>query len=111
MSWAFAFVLTQLLEIPVVLDLTRDDGRPLGKRLLIAFVASLITHPIVWFVLHPWLLPLGYVPFFVLAESFAIGTEALWYRTCRLDRPLRLSLAANGFSATVGLVLGAFGLV
>ena len=114
-SWAVAFVLTQLIEMPIYV---------LGLRVRpwTAFGASAITHPIVWFVIPPvfhalWA-TLGHVaPSLALtgterdlvhggsAEAFAFVVEALYFTFLGRRRTFRWSLAANAVSAGVGIVL------
>jgi hypothetical protein len=110
--WLSAFVVTQLVETPVyALALTRDGPpRPLWRRVAYGFLASLLTHPVVWFVI-PELIPLtNYELFFVCAEGFALVAECLLMRALGLRRPLMWALAANGGSVLVGYGLrAAFG--
>ncbi len=94
MRWLFAFVLTQAIEVPIY---RRATG-----SLWVAFAASALTHPVVWFAFP--LLPLGYWPMVVLAEVFAVTVEAWWLWRHRTPHPLRWSLLANACSATLGLV-------
>jgi hypothetical protein len=94
LSWLLAFAFTQAVEIP----LYRRAGAPLW----VAFGASALTHPVVWFVFPraglPWL-------WMVLwAELFAWLAEALWLRWHGVQRPLLWSLLANGASLSLGLL-------
>ena len=104
MSWWAAFALTQGIEIPIYLLGTRQAGLSWGWRLAVAFGASALTHPIVWFVLKALEDPLGFWGYFIVAESFAVGAEALYLWGFDIERPLVLALAANGTSASVGLL-------
>jgi uncharacterized membrane protein YfcA len=96
-GWAVAFALTQALEMPIYWRVSRS--------LRVAFFASALTHPLVWFVfpmleaLVPWIAAM------VAAEVFAVLVEALWLRRNGVPRPLLWSVVANTFSATCGLVL------
>jgi hypothetical protein len=106
-TWPLAFALTQLFELPVVLLGTPTWEDPLPRRLAVGFGASALTHPVLWFVLHPLLLgPLGYAGFFLLAESVVVLTEGAYFRAFGVPRPFLVSLAANAFSAGLGLLLG-----
>lgn len=132
--WFWAFVCTQALEVPIyVAALARRvdprAGAPLPReslrwRLGFAFLASMATHPYVWFVIPslftsplwtaaaarwPGLTAWRYALFFAVAESFAVLAEALLLRALRVPRPLLWSLAANATSAGVGLALAALG--
>ena len=117
--WLVAFVFTQAVEVPIyTLALTRLGGQlrapkteagpplPLSLRLFVAFAASLVTHPVVWFV-FPLLMQtgVGYVPMVAAAELFAVVIEALWLQRCRVSHPARWSVIANASSLCVGLGL------
>jgi hypothetical protein len=115
--WALAFVLTQVIEVPIYV-------RGLKARPGAAFGASAITHPVVW-----WVMPavwralyvamrgvapgfrLGEVGYFVgygvVAEGFAVGVEAAWFRVLGYRRAVLWSVVANGASALTGLGLQA----
>ncbi len=100
-DWLFAFLLTQVIEIPIYLMAART--LPKMKRTIYAIVASTITHPIIWFCL-PWETG-SYVPLLIAAESFAVITEALWGRAWHVPRPWATSLLANATSVCLGSVL------
>jgi hypothetical protein len=93
-QWLVGFVFTQAVEMPLYVSATASWR--------VAFFASALTHPVVWF-LFP-LLPLAYWPMVALAELFAVLAEAWWLRAHGVSRALLWSLAANGASATVGLL-------
>lgn len=97
-GWLVAFFFTQLFELPIYWAASRS--------LRVGFLASAMTHPLVWFV-FPVLMDhgVGYVPMVALAELFAVVAEAEWLRFNRVPRPYLWSLAANATSATCGLVL------
>jgi hypothetical protein len=114
MEWLWAFLFTQAVEIPVYV---------LGLRAKFdeAFGASAVTHPIVWFVIPPlwdwlylallaphpslWMTPTTrYWVMVVIAESFAISGEALYFRLLRKKKTWRWSFAANMASVTLGLL-------
>ncbi len=111
LPWLLAFAFTQLVEVPIY-------RRALDGRTLVAFGASTITHPVVWFV-FPWLfarfVPLGFAPgehgqfwhywtMVAAAETFAVGVEALWLAAFGLPRALLWSLLANASSLGLGLL-------
>ena len=109
MSWLTAFALTQSIEVPTYWLGTRHMGLQALERLGIGFGCSALTHPVVWFLLWPWLFPtIGFWPFFAVAETFAVAGEALYLRVFGVKHPVRLSLLANSISATVGLAVHAF---
>lgn len=112
LGWLRAFLLTQAVEMGVY---AQASARPLRERLGIAFAASAITHPIVWFVIPElvrawgpsgawrtdWWIAVG------IAEVFAVTAEALWLGV--FGKPpgeaIAWSLAANAASFTIGLFL------
>ncbi len=97
-EWLVAFTLTQALEIPLYLRA--------GAGWRVAFLASALTHPVVWFGFPvPQWLGLGYWSTVVLVEAFAVGAEALWLSSRGVSRALAWSLLANAASFTLGLVL------
>ena len=112
--WLSAFFVTQAVEVPIyALALGREPvARSWPRRLGLGFLASAITHPVVWFVL-PALLGLEeYARYFVIAESFAVVAEATLLRIVGVSwtRALVWALVANGSSVVVGLGLrAAFG--
>lgn len=133
-SWFWAFAFTQALEVPIyVVALGRRADPRSGEalapeslrwRLGFAFLASMATHPYVWFVIAPimysrlwtaaaasWpaLADWHYPLFFAVAEGFAVACEALLLRALRVPRAWLWALAANATSAGLGLVLGALG--
>ena len=56
--------------------------------------------------LYPVLIgPLGYWLFFVVGEALVVVMETLYLRAFGVKRPGLLALAANAFSAGVGLAL------
>ncbi len=99
-GWLVAFFFTQLFEMPMYWKATRS--------LRVAFFASAMTHPVVWFV-FPLLMEHGveYWPMVALAETFAVLAEAAWLRFNGLSKGKALlwSLAANAFSTSCGFAL------
>jgi hypothetical protein len=77
-AWLFAFLLTVVVEAPVVLALTRDSGVPVAKRFALAFFAQLVTHPLVWFV-FPAIPGLRGSTALALSEAWAWLGEAAFY--------------------------------
>jgi hypothetical protein len=118
-TWAGAFCLTQLVEIPVYLYAARRL-RPL-PRWIFAAGASTLTHPVIWF-LFPWGLAdrgswmAGSFPWnledrqawmavFLAAESFAVLAETAWAVAFRVAHPFEWALAANAASVVAGFLL------
>jgi len=133
-SWFWAFVFTQVFEMPIyVIALGRRADPRSGLRLApeslrwrigFAFLASMATHPYVWFVIAPlmysrlwtelvtsWpaLADWHYPLYFAIAEGFAVGAEALLLRALRVPRALLWSFAANATSSGLGLLMSALG--
>ncbi len=94
--WLLAFAFTQIVEVPIY-------RIPLQGRTWVAFGASTLTHPIVWF-LFPMIPHLGYWPMVALAEVFAVIVEAAYLRLFRTPGPLLWSLTANGASSGLGFL-------
>lgn len=99
MSWPGAFALTQMVEVPIYARAL--DGR-WRRRLAVAFAASAVTHPIVWFV-FPWLWPGTIWHRIAAAEAFAVAVEAAWLSAFGVGRSIWWALLANAASVAVGL--------
>jgi hypothetical protein len=96
-AWLSAFVFTQLVEVPIY-------RRGLGVSVLVAFGASALTHPIVWFVIFQPRVPLSYGAKFAVAELFAWLCEAAYFKWAfRRENALGWAFVAN--AASVGLAL------
>jgi hypothetical protein len=97
LSWLTAFLLTQLIEVPIYL-------RGPGVRPAVAFGASLLTHPLLWVaVAHP-AAPGTYLQRLVAAELAAWLVEALYLHLWGARRALLWALLANGASLAFGLL-------
>ena len=118
--WFLAFVITQTVETPLYTWALGRLGRrprwrvgsaaatgplPWPARVALGFLASLLTHPVVWFVWPRLISPVEHYPQFVLAaECFAVLTEAALLWLCGLRWALPVSLATNLASVGVGLL-------
>ena len=100
-----AFTFTQLIEVPVYFYALHELDLSKLKRISIAFGASAITHPIVWFII-PVLLPSSYLAMVVVAETFAVIVEAVYLCAFGLRMCFSWSLVANALSFSFGLLLG-----
>lgn len=117
-AWMSAFLFTQAVEVPLyVLAIRRalregHAARPrrLSLQIALAFGASAVTHPVVWFVI-PRLAPsftdpgAAYVEYVARAEAFAFVVEAYYFASfhvVRMRRALLWSLLVNGASASAG---------
>lgn len=107
-AWLRAFLLTALIEVPIVLALTREGPVPTPRRLALAFFAQLVTHPLVWYV-FPNLSGLSHTSTLVLSELWAWLGEAVFYAVAlapiRPARAVGVAALANGASFGVGLLL------
>jgi len=102
LAWLSGFAFTELVETPIYAVRTfSPQNRSLQKRIAIAFGASLVTHPFVWF-LFPHLFSDEWAMLFA-AETFAVVVEAVWLRAFGVRHALLLSLAANATSVFLGL--------
>lgn len=105
-SWLAAFVLTQILEIPIWMWAGRNFFSSRGKIFFCAFGASAITHPILWFA-FPWHTGNDFIVL-IVGETFVVVTEALWAKWRGISNPWKISLLANGFSLAIGLLVQQF---
>jgi hypothetical protein len=105
--WAAAFAVTQTVEIPVYMRAQRGARASRSSRIAIAFAASALTHPIVWFVIPRIWLGRSYVAMVLASEAFAVAAEAIWLSRFGVHRALAWSLAANGASVMIGFGLRA----
>ena len=109
-AWSLAFLLTLSLETPIYWYALRTDrtGAHLSAshRAISALMASGFTHPLIWWVLPPLCIALGFstLSYVMIAESIALFIEALllWTQGCR--RPFLSARIANGTSSIVGSI-------
>jgi hypothetical protein len=95
-QWAWAFAFTQLVEMPLY-------RRLLGCSWVAAFGATLLTHPLIWWV-FPYS-PFGYLWSVLLAELFAWLVEACYFaRAHGIRRALLAALLANAASVICGQI-------
>lgn len=104
--WAIAFAFTQMVEAPIYAAAI-GESRVRRERWGIALAASLLTHPMVWFVIPDLV---GYIApeashwsAIAVAETFAVTLEAAWLYTFGVRPAFALALVANGASFTLGL--------
>jgi len=111
-GWALAFLCTLLVETPVYFFALRRMLGPAGA-LLASLVLNLATHPIAWSTIMA--APDEFPGRFLAVECavtlvealliFAVGRTRLSRRPIKIVEALAISLAANGFSAGIGLLL------
>jgi len=108
-GWFAAFVLTVAVEIPIVAYLLRRAEQDLLRRVSLAVLANLATHPVVWFVITQLLL-VGTTGYILVAETWAVGAEAVFYgvavRGTSARRAIAVSVAANAASFLAGRLAG-----
>ena len=88
--WLGYFLLTQLVEVPIYYYALRG-------RALVAFGASAITHPVVFWV-FPRIWPGSYWSMIAGAEAFAVVVEWLYLRGFKLKNAFAWSLGSNAAS-------------
>lgn len=115
--WLVGFAFTQAVEIPlycIALGLRTSGSsaessasRTLLQRaftlrnVAIAFGASALTHPFVWFLFPRLVRP--YWMMVIYAEAFAVIAEAAYFTAFRVRWALVWSLAVNASSVAVGM--------
>lgn len=108
-DWFGAFVLTLVVETPIVVLVLRRSQPDLVRLALIAVIANLATHPAVWFVFTQLFL-VGTPEYILAAEAWAVVAEAAVYliviRGVGARRAVTASLLANSASVMAGLVAG-----
>ena len=106
--WFRAFVITVLVEAPIVAALVRTWEPELPRRLVLVAFANLASHPAVWFVFSQVLL-IGTASYLLVAEGWAVASEALFYwaafRGLPVRRAIGISLAANVASFLIGQLI------
>ena len=111
-SWGTAFALTLLFEGAVFLALLRRSLSP-ARALLATLLLNALTHPIAWTTITSAAQPLPYVFLGVegagvIAEGlllFAAGRTKSFRKPLGLGEAVAVALAANAFSAGLGLML------
>ena len=108
--WFRAFLLTLVIEAPIVALLLRDVEPSRVRRLGLVIFANLASHPVVWFVVSQ-VFDIGTPAYLVAAEGWAVACEALFYRAAlpglALPRAVGISVVANAASFLVGQVVAA----
>lgn len=113
-GWVRAFAFTELVEVPLyvtalsMLRIERAQKLLPWQRVAVAFLCSLLTHPVVWFA-FPRLIDSyeHYVAMVIAAETFAVTAEALVLRFfgVRLFWAVLLSFAVNMTSMSLGFLV------
>jgi hypothetical protein len=100
-AWAIAFLFTEAIEAPIYAVALRHFK--LVPRLLLAFGASVITHPLLWLFVSAF----GYHDYWkvvTIAEFCAVVVEAGYLRALGLSSVLGWSIFANASSFGLGLL-------
>ena len=107
-SWFRAFLLTAVIEVPLVVALTSSGGQPIRKRVGVALLGQAMTHPLVWF-LFPFLPGMSRFTTLTLSELWAWLGEAALYALTRLApsrlRAIAIAAFANAASLAIGFVV------
>jgi hypothetical protein len=107
-TWPFAFVVTCLLELPIVVWSTLGTEAKWARVVAVALLGQLLTHPLVWFA-FPALTALAEESRFWLSELFAWLAEAALYASLLRGvspwRAVGVSGLANATSLAAGLLL------
>ncbi len=107
----YSLLITSLVEIPIVLVLVRYVFERNKKKtnpvfiLVVAFIASALTLPYLWFILHPYIDARLYV---IWGEFWVFVAESFIYwqlLKIRLWEACILSLVANVSSYAIGQLL------
>ncbi len=76
MTWLPAFLLTLAIEVPVALMFVRVPGRTRARVAVVVALASLVSHPLLCFVLLRCL-PGAFVARVLVGEAVVIAIEAI----------------------------------
>jgi hypothetical protein len=109
-SWCAAFVVTALVEVPIVVAALPAVRAPAWRRSAVALAAQFVTHPVVWF-LFPQIGALSPGEALWLSELWAWLVEAILFALALPGVPflraVGASALANGASLGVGCLIGA----
>jgi hypothetical protein len=109
-SWLLALFLTLGLELPLYAFLCRKDTT-MQRALATGAMATLITHPLLWFIWQPTMKSLFHnAPAVTPAGEFIVvlveaAVLKIMIRTLHVKTALSISLIANATSYGVGLCL------
>ena len=109
-EWLPSFLLTLIVEAPIVWLLLRTAEPDLPRLAVLFFFANLATHLAVWYVATQLFDP-GAVAYTVASEGWAIAAEAVFYvaaiRGITVVRAVGVAIGANLASAATGAVVTA----
>jgi hypothetical protein len=106
-----ALALTLVLEVPLVVLGLGSLGVDRRRSALLAVVATLVTHPLLWFVVAPAFDDAAGLAGIVAAEVLVVLAEGAVFAVgarprVGYDAALCVAVLANGVSFVVGLLLG-----
>lgn len=109
LAYVVALYLTIVIEAPIYAFLIRTtQGVAWRRGLLAGTLVNLVSHPVVFLVVFPFLQPIaGALAALALVEAIAVLVEACLLWTSSRDKPLALlgmSYVANGASLSFGLL-------
>ncbi|MCA9562623.1 MAG: hypothetical protein KC561_03995 [Myxococcales bacterium] len=99
-DWAISFAITQAIEVPIYALAFRRAGRTPLVSISLAFLASTLTHPVLWLVWERVDLPYWYR--LASLELVVWGVETVYCRLLSLQRPVLWAFAANTASIAGG---------
>jgi hypothetical protein len=102
--WVEYFLVTLAVELAVATPLLRGAGT-LPRRAAAVAVANLASHPIVWFVLARVIASRGTM--ILVAESWAIASEAAVYALVFPSLPRLRALGVSGVANAASFLVGA----
>lgn len=101
-EWLWALLITEAVEVPVYS--TALKARTAGRRLVLAFVPSLLTHPLVWiFVTQAGVQ--RYKEAVFESEVAAVLAEGIFLQALGVRSAFLWSLLANASSFGIGLLI------
>jgi len=107
-SWARAFAVTLLTEV-IVVGWLLGRSWSVRRRVAVACLAQLASHPAVWFIFPAFAWPR--LTYLAIAETWAVLVETGVYRLAipglRTKRAFTVALVANALSYGLGLLLRA----
>jgi len=110
-AWFTAFVVTVVIEGPIVWWFVRGRGASALRVGASVLLANLASHPAVWFIFTQLIL-VGTVTFTLTTEAWAVFVEAVLYvlalRGIDPRRAFVASLVANVASYLVGVLVSRF---
>jgi len=109
-NFLYAFLFTQIVEIPVVFVLIsriyKHEEINVSKIIFVGFIASALTLPYLWFILPFYIF--NKTIYVIIGESLVVLAETVIYNQLlkiKLSESFKISLAANASSFLFGLFI------